>query len=189
MILVYIEGIPGDCQIKGFTKEETKSNAYFSVESFSFGVERELADSGKSGTGDVNIGVGELQECSISKSMDTASTMLARRAISGASCGTAEIKFVETVEVGGARRNVVYLHFKLDTVFVKSWSISGDADDRPSEDVALWYNRIAFNYWASTDGKKFVATTEVEWDQVKAKKWEGAGMATQGKEAVAYAAE
>ncbi|MEX0818729.1 MAG: type VI secretion system tube protein Hcp, partial [Pirellulaceae bacterium] len=72
MILIYIEGILGDCKIKGFEN-------YFSAESFSFGVERELADSGKAGTSDVNIGVGELQECSISKSMDTASTMLARR--------------------------------------------------------------------------------------------------------------
>jgi len=167
MILVYIEGMLGDCKIKGFDK-------YFSAESFSFGVEREVAESGKAGTGDINIGVGELQECSISKSMDTASTMLARRAISGASCGTAEIKFVESTEVKGERFNVVYLHFKLDTCFIKSWNISGDADDRPTEDVTLWYNRIAFNYWATTDGMSFVGTSEVEWDQVAAKRWKPA---------------
>ena len=45
------------------------------AESYGFGVEREMKESGeKAGTADINIGVGELQECTISKSMDTAST-------------------------------------------------------------------------------------------------------------------
>ncbi len=40
-------------------------------DSFSFGVEREMKESGeKGGTEDINIGVGELQECTISKSTD-----------------------------------------------------------------------------------------------------------------------
>jgi hypothetical protein len=38
--------------------------------------------------------------------------------------------------------------------FVKSWSTSGDADDRPTEEVAFYYNRIAFSYTPTTDGKK-----------------------------------
>jgi hypothetical protein len=37
--------------------------------------------------------------------------------------------------------------------FVKSWSTSGDADDRPTEEVAFYYNKIAFNYAATKDGK------------------------------------
>jgi hypothetical protein len=37
--------------------------------------------------------------------------------------------------------------------FVKSWSTSGDADDRPTEEVAFYYNKIAFNYSPTTDGK------------------------------------
>ena len=37
--------------------------------------------------------------------------------------------------------------------FVKSWSTSGDADDRPTEEVAFHYNRIAFSYASSPDGK------------------------------------
>ncbi len=165
MILVHINGIPGDSKIAKFEE-------YFTADSFSFGVERELAESGgKGGTQDINIGVGELQECSISKSMDTASTWLARKAISGSSCGTADIKFVEAIEVDGKRKNVVYLAFQLDTVFVKSWSISGDADDRPTEDVALWYNRIAFSYFATTDGKEFKFAGCCEWDQVSSKPW------------------
>jgi hypothetical protein len=51
---------------------------FFVADSFSFGVEREMKESGeKGGTADINIGVGELQECTISKSMDWASPLLA----------------------------------------------------------------------------------------------------------------
>ncbi len=41
--------------------------------------------------------------------------------------------------------------YRMDRVFIKSWSTSGDADDRPTEEVAFYYNKIAFNY-ASTGG-------------------------------------
>jgi hypothetical protein len=57
---------------------------WFIADSFGFGVEREMKESGeKGGTADINIGVGELQECTISKSMDMASTHLAQYAING----------------------------------------------------------------------------------------------------------
>ena len=40
-----------------------------------------------SADGDINIGVGELQECTISKSMDSSSTKLVQFAINGNSSG------------------------------------------------------------------------------------------------------
>lgn len=169
MILVLIPSIPGDCQIPGFTD-------HFTAESFSFGVEREVAESAKSGTSDLNIGVGELQECTISKSMDITSAGLARKAISGSSVGTAEIKFVEALTVGGVTYNCVYLYFKLDNAFVKSWSISGDADDRPTEDVALWYNKIGFVYFATKDGATWDPGRQCCWDHVKSAPWADAAM-------------
>jgi len=43
--------------------------------------------------------------------------------------------------------------YKLQRCFVKSWSTSGDADDRPTEEVAFYYNKIAFSYATTTDGK------------------------------------
>lgn len=170
MILVYIQNIPGDCKIPGFDDPK-----HFTVDSFSFNVERELADSAKTGTADVNIGVGDLQEVSISKSMDVASPWLARKAIAGSSCGVAEIKFVQTIEDAGVRYNVVYLHFKLNNAFIKSWSISGDGDDRPTEDITIWYNKIAFGYHSTTDGKTFVSHGMCAWDAVAQKPWEGDG--------------
>lgn len=164
MILVWIKGIKGDCRIEGFPE-------YFTAESFGFGVERELAESGKSGTADINIGVGELQECTISKSMDSASAALAKKAISGSSCETAEIKFVEAITDDDGQWNIVYMQYKLDNVFIKSWSTSGDGDDRPTEDVAIWYNKIAFCYFTTQDGKEFKFAGDVRWDQTKSKPW------------------
>jgi len=179
MILVRIDGIMGDCNIGGF---DTEGNRYFTAESFSFGVERELAESGKGGTADINLGIGELQECTISKSMDTASAYLARKAISGSSCKEADICFVEAITTNeNELYNVVYLHYKLDNVFIKSWSTSGDADDRPTEDVALWYNKIAFIYFPTADGKTFAPGHECRWDQVKAKPWTEAVLPKEAK--------
>jgi type VI secretion system secreted protein Hcp len=164
MILVKIEGIKGDSKIPGF-------EGYFTAESFSFSVERELAESSKAGTADLNIGVGECQECTISKSMDITSPYLAKKAISGSSCGTAEIKFVEAITRKDGQFNVVYLAYKLDNIFIKSWSTSGDADDRPTEDVAIWYNKIAFAYYSTEDGMVFKFAGDCKWDQTKAKPW------------------
>ncbi len=165
MILVKVDGCQGDCMIPGFKD-------YFTADSFSFGVERELLDSAKGGTSDINIGVGEIQECSVSKSMDTSSAYLARKAISGSSCKTADIKFLEAITLDNNETyNAVYLAFKLDNVFIKSWTVSGDGDDRPTEDVALWFNKIAFIYFPTEDGKTFKPGHDCRWDQVKAKPW------------------
>src|SRR5690606_33279045 len=128
-ILVRIQKLAnmGDCQLQGF------ENDWFVADSFSFGIERELKESGeKAGTSDINIGVGELQECSISKSMDRTSAYLAQAAINGNSLGYADIAFVETA--GGKEalegKPICYLYYRLQRCYVKSWSTSGDADDR-----------------------------------------------------------
>ena len=137
MILVKIPGAYGASGVSGYDE-------YFIAESFSFGVEREMKESGeKGGTADMNIGVGELQECTISKSMDNASARLAQLAINGNSPGEAEIVVLE--ENGGGKP-VVTMRYTLERAFVKSWSTSGDADDRPTEEVAFYYNKIAFVY-------------------------------------------
>ncbi|MDH3313934.1 MAG: type VI secretion system tube protein Hcp [Nitrosopumilus sp.] len=132
-IYVKIPGLQGDVTTKGY-------EGYFTADSFSFGVEREMKESGeKGGTQDINIGIGELQECTISKSLDRSSAALAQFAINGNSPGTAEIDFVE---VGSSGEATTYLKYKLDRVFVKSWSTSGDADDRPTEEVTFVYAGI-----------------------------------------------
>lgn len=157
MIFVNIPGM-GDDSIQTANYDP---GVKFTADSFSFGVEREMKESGeKGGTADINIGVGELQECTISKSMDWASPLLAQYAINGNSPGTAEIDFVEVAGGGDAvgetaARDHAFAEMDnagiIDRTFVKSWSISGDADDRPTEEVAYYYNKIAFNYAMTKD--------------------------------------
>lgn len=165
MILCFIEGCKGDAKIKGYPD-------YFTLTSFSFKVERELKDSNKAGTEDVNIGVAEMQECTIGKSMDRASIDLAKKAISGSSVKCVEIKFLQTFN----EKNIVYLQFKLDNAFVKTWNISGDADDRPSEEITLWYNKIAFCYFPTSDGTTFGQYSDCAWDASKGTVWKEPGL-------------
>jgi len=171
-IFVKIPGVKGDPSI---TTPGYDNGEWFIADSFSFGVEREMKESGeKGGTADINIGVGELQECTISKSMDRASAKLMQLAINGNSAGIAEIDFVE---VGGAgEAPVVYLKYKLDRCFIKSWSSSGDADDRPTEEVAFYYNKIAFQYAETKDGIR-LETHTASWDNVKNIPWDNHGFA------------
>lgn len=179
MILVHIDDVNGDCTIAGYTVEDPlppdgkKKTGWFVADSFNFGVEREMKESGeKGGTEDINIGVGELQECAISKSMDRASAKLAQFAINGNSLGTAIIDFVEIGGGGGVQgKPKCYLRYLLDRCFVKSWSTTGDADDRPTEEVAFYYNKIAFQYLATKDGKTFDNGGEMTWDNVKNEPW------------------
>ena len=139
---------------------------WFVADSFAFGVERELKKSGeKGGTEDINIGVGELQECTISKSMDWSSPLLAQFAINGNSPGGAQIHFLGQ---SGDGPRTAYLKYKLDRCFVKSWSTSGDADDRPTEEVAFYYNKIAFGVVGGS--------TVMGWDNTKHVPWSGHGI-------------
>ncbi len=173
-IYVKIPLIGGDATTDGY-----EDGKWFVADSFSFGVEREMKESGeKAGTEDINIGVGELQECTLSKSMDSASGNLAQKAINGNSLGTAEIEFVEVAGTSG--QAICYLKYKLERCFVKSWSTSGDADDRPTEEVAFYYNKIAFMYLATKDGEVFEQQGLMTWDNVKNKPWGDHGIAQSG---------
>ena len=88
MIFVSIPGMSDKSILtEGYTADK---GDWFIADSFTFGVEREMKESGeKGGTEDINIGVGELQECTISKSMDVCSMALSQYAINGNSPGRA----------------------------------------------------------------------------------------------------
>lgn len=163
-IFVKIEGVSGD--VMGPDGEVN----WFIADSFSFGVEREMKESGeKGGTEDINIGVGELQECTISKSMDSASGPLAQFAINGNSGGQADVCFSSGIDASGVP--TCYLVYKLDRAFVKSWSTSGDADDRPTEEVAFYYNKIAFAYQSLSDSGELNQGT-MSWEKRKKRTWQ-----------------
>src|SRR5262245_26017895 len=107
-ILVKIPGM-GDpsVTIQGYNNGE-----WFVADSFSFGVDRNLDLSAeKGGTEDINIGVGQLKLCTLTKALNRASAKLMQLGVNGNSPGQAEIHFVE-IGQGGAV--TVYLKYKLD---------------------------------------------------------------------------
>jgi hypothetical protein len=115
---------------------------WFVADSFSFGVEREMKESGeKGGTEDINIGVGELQECTISKSMDIASAKLAQFAINGNSLGTAEIFFVEVAGGDTMRMRLVSEFVTPQPAVFTNVSMVRNPDDRSFDlNFSLLYN-------------------------------------------------
>ena len=155
-IFIKYENIPGGTTDTG----EWNAGEWFVADSFSFGVEREMKESGeKGGTQDINIGVGELQDVTIAKALDTSTPKLAKLSLTGRSLGTVEICVTENPD----EPTDCYLRYKLERCFVKSWSTSGDADDRPTEEVAFYYNKIAFSYANTDDG--------ISWDRKKKGPW------------------
>lgn len=163
-IFVKIPNIPGD--VMGPDGE----SGWFVADSFSFGVEREVKESGeKGGTQDINIGVGELQECTISKSMDTASAQLAQFAINGNSPGDCEVCFSHQADAEG--KPICYLKYKLERAFIKSWSTAGAADDRPTEEVAFYFTKIAFGHSVeAADGS--IRFDDMSWDRWRRMNWD-----------------
>ncbi len=143
-------------------------SGWFVADSFSFGVERKLKKSGeKGGTQDINIGVGELQELTIDKGMDASSPGLAKLSLTGRSLGSVEVCVTDNPD----GPTDCYLRYKLNRAFVKSWSTSGDADDRPTEEVAFYYDKIAFAYEPTEDGKDFEGGGTISWDNQRKRPW------------------
>jgi type VI secretion system secreted protein Hcp len=101
---------------------------------------------------------------------------LAQFAINGNSPGTAEIDFVEVAGGGESGPPIPYLKYKLDRCFVKSWSTSGDADERPTEEAAFYYNKIAAQFARTSDGKVFKQSSIMAWDNTAQKKWDDPGI-------------
>ena len=158
-ILVKIDGLSGhgDATLAGY-----EGGDWFVADSFSFGVEQATPKSGKAGA--VNVGVGQLADVSISKSMDGTSPLLAQLAVNGNSGGDAQIDVVQP----GDGQLVVSLRYRLNRCFVTRWSTTADADDRPDEEVGLTFAKIAFT--VAGTGPVF------GWNRVKQKVWNGHGL-------------
>lgn len=163
MILLKLDGVKGDSQIPGY-------EGWIACTSMSWNVERTFSESAKAGTQDVNLGVAEIPPISLNKSFDSASIYLMQSAIAGGALGTeAQIKCLTT---GGDEAHV-YLEFKLHNPIVASWSISGDEDERPTEEITLWYWKIWMQYYSTTDGKNYNSVGSKGWDRITNKPWSG----------------
>ncbi len=143
MILIRMPNVTGDIVIPATYDDMSEM---FVADSFSYEIETEMeANNATDGT-------------------------FNQSASEGNSVGLAVIDFVETGGGGDttsahesldlafnevAKAPMCYLRYKLDRCFVKSWSTSGDADDRPTEEVSFYYNKIAMGYASTIDGDTF----------------------------------
>lgn len=169
-IVMKIPGVDGDSKLDGYEK-------WIELDSLSVSVERELRDSGeKGGTEDINIGVGNLGTVNVTKEMDRASAKLFQFAINGNSLGVIEIHFLTSDRDGG--KMVPYLIYKLDRGFVQSIGSSASADDRPTEEVAFYYNKIAFVFYPLDERLQRTQGQVMSWDNVKNTTWGDHGLET-----------
>ena len=162
-IFVKIDNVPGSTAVKfhGYNNGQ-----WFQANSFSFGIDRDLRESGEQGgTEDINIGVGDFSQVVITKALDAASPLLAQFGVNGNSPGNAEIHFVK-----GPNNPKVMLIYKLDRAFVKSWSATdtGADNEGPDETVALYFNRMAFGVAGQP--------TVFNWDGVTNRTWPAHGL-------------
>ena len=119
-IYVMIPNLPGDVTSAGYDKGK-----WFVADSFSFGVEREMKESGEK----------LQQEATIRIPLDAATLSLIEAAMAGEFIGDVEVQVEALAEDGDTTGT--YLRYKLERCFIKSWSTSGDADDRPTEEVVF----------------------------------------------------
>lgn len=122
-------------------------------------VEREMKESGeKGGTEDINIGVGELQEATISKSMDRANTNLTQFALIGsartgsASRGGLTVKAPRGTCKVGRRYPAVDLQggqrfYTMTGVVVTGCTASSADGSIPTETLSLNFDKITWKYW------------------------------------------
>ncbi|MCP4041631.1 MAG: type VI secretion system tube protein Hcp, partial [Gammaproteobacteria bacterium] len=153
-------GITGDTQVKGF-------EGWIACESCSWNIEREFKETTKAGSQDLNLGVAELPPIELEKNMDLASTYLMYQAINGKPLGTGEIVFLENLGDDIQR----FLEYTLDNVVVRSWSISGSEDERPTETFSLWYRKIKMKYTQIKEDGKVGSTPEKGWNTVTNTSW------------------
>ena len=168
MIVVQIQGVPGDVKIPGYDKEK-----WFVAEEISFGVGKSVqtADSGK----DIEIGKKEEQELSIEKSVDSATVYLMYLAMKGRSGATesgffsVDIHMIQASTDGGPV--TAFLKIRIENAMIKEWNISASEDDRPTESLRIWFNKAAMKYRSSSDGKTFSTHGPLGWDEQGNKDW------------------
>lgn len=163
MILLHLDKCPGDSTIPKYEK-------WIACTSVSWNIERTFSESAKAGTMDVNVGVADIPPISVNKTLDVASTYLMASGIAGGSMGKeAKLHFLFATPEGAQK---LFLEFKLFNPIIASWSISGDEDERPTEEVSIWYWKIWMQYY-TWDGQNNKPAGSKGWDRTKNQPWDG----------------
>lgn len=168
VIVVQIQGVPGDVKIPGYDKDK-----WFVAESFGFGVGKKM-DTSESGK-DIEIGKKEEQELTIEKSVDSATVYLmylAMKGRSGSESGffSVDIHLIQAASEGGKDVSA-FLKIRIENAMITEWDINGSNDDRPTESLKIWFNKSAMKYRSTQDGVIYSTHGPLGWDEQGNKDW------------------
>ncbi len=153
-IYLRIPDIPGDVKATGHEDE-------IDILAWSWGVS--TSSGGVNNSGAREQSSPRFSELTISKSTDRSSPLLFLRAADGSTArGTVTLSFkAPSVEIPQT-----YLKIDLDGVGVSSFHAAGSAGERPTEEVAFYYNKITMTYWPQNPDGSLGAPIKRGWDVV-----------------------
>lgn len=137
-IYVMIPGVPGDVKADGYD-----DGRWFEAKSGSYGADRDLPESTKGGTVDVDLGIGDLKPLGLVACVNSAMAALAQAAVSGQSLGDVEIHLVE-LKLNEKQEQFaeVFAIIKLSRAFVLSFETSSPEGELPWYKVELIYSDL-----------------------------------------------
>ena len=182
MIVARLTTVKGNCTIPGYDKPDDR---WFVVDEVSFGFSQDHVETKNASDGGRDMVVGRREETTIniSKAIDSATCDLMYQAMSdrfaakGAHSSTpvkADIHFIETLahdvianKQGKSSSSgvIAYLRIAMETVKVKSWSISGTSEGKPTEEFVLWCEQLAMRYQRTVDGRIYKDAGLKGWNQ------------------------
>jgi type VI protein secretion system component Hcp len=123
---------------------------------------------------------------SVSRGVDAASTLLmgfamadrqATKAGEQVKTRKADIHFLHSVAgFSKTKDNEMYVYpylmITLASVLVAGWKITAQGDDRPTEQLTLWYDKVAMRYFRTKDGQVWNTVEPKGWDQYNNEPWE-----------------
>jgi type VI protein secretion system component Hcp len=166
-------GILGDSEI-------SKHKNWIACQSVEVEIAREAQDAGdaKKRTHDLFTTIPEVWEITITRMVDRATMDVMKYAASGEKVvDVGKIHYLISGSQAGdkasdAARWILFMELILDSPVISKWELSGDADSRPTETIAIRYDKISLKYW-SYDGKQRVGYGPRGWARKELKEWTG----------------
>lgn len=181
MILVRIQNVSGNCQIRGYEE-------FFHVDSLDLGADSALdmkdgkEDGGGGAKRDFMVKKNrEPEEVKMSRKADFITPTLMALAIknrtqSESIFSTIDVSFVQLrADAGSAADIKAYLLLRFGGARLVSWSLSGDEKGNPEESFEFKYKQIAIQYRGTEEGRNYRLSTTQTWDFEKNAEWSGAG--------------
>ena len=126
----------------GVDSEATSEGHDKWIDILSFSQSVALPVGSSSGGSSRPTGASERTPFVVAKVLDKTSPQLAQSCVSGEKFTEVLIDLATT----GSKKTIVYMQYKLSNVFIASYSVSGNSDDRPTEEIALNYEKIEWKF-------------------------------------------